>query len=97
MDQLSTYALVAALKEITKKSNQPPATNERWISLRSCMTDIEKQPLDIPETTAQAAPVPDEPPLPNPTPPAALPAPRKSFRHIQAINQRHMTARNRQG
>lgn len=92
MDKLDTYALVAALKGIAQTTApQPPqeavSQNERWISLRSCMTEMPNASLDPPK--------PAPPPEPKPEPvvqPLSTIRPQKSFRHLQAIHQRHNAA-----
>jgi hypothetical protein len=96
MDQLGTYALVAALKEIAKKPiSTLPAPNERWISLRSCIGAMQPLPAE-PSAPAQLNPTQSEPAQPEPTQTARTftTAPtRKGSSYIKAIDARHQTAR----
>ncbi len=90
MDKLGTYALVAALKEISKKTTPQPAANERWISLRSCMKELG-------ETSLEPAPVParEAEPFSAPTgsSPLSTTPKRRDFSYIRQIDQRHQSAR----
>ncbi len=96
MDKLGTYALVAALKGISQKASpdkgaDPVNGNERWISLRSCMTELENVSLDPPPPPQQQ---PEPAVMQAAVPPIAhtpltTARPQRSYSHLQAISQRH--------
>lgn len=82
MDRLSTYALVAAIKELYEK--QPGAAkhtdNARWVSLRTWMADSDASQW-IPSLDEASAPV---------DPPALAARPGRGY--ISQIAQRHQRA-----
>ncbi len=81
MDKLGAYTLVAALKEISKKNAQP--ANEKWISLRSCMSELSPVNQEALNAQPHAA---DAPAGSAVTPPVQPP---RSYTYIRQINQRH--------
>lgn len=83
MDKLGTYALVAALTEISKKSVsvRQTAQGERWVSLR----EVEGQSLDAPGTSPAQEMLP---PSPGPSAPQ-----RRAHSYIREVDIRHQNAR----
>ena len=87
MDRLATYALVAAIGEITRPTKEERnREGDRWGALRT----LSGAPTTIAsDVQAPAAPAQEQAP-------AAPPAPRKPVFYA-AIEQRHMDARRRAG
>jgi hypothetical protein len=98
MDRLATYALVAAIGEITKPTKEERnREGDRWVALRTLSgapTTIQSEPQ--PQQMQAAAPEAQPPAAASAPAAAPAPAPRKPVFYA-AIQQRHLDARRKIG